>query len=368
MSSHINIEGPLFIQDTEDGRTSNNIPFEIYSDYSLDPTNTYFRQLNFSDSVYMGVSNVGSYFYISEPSVSAMSEQSNTFIITSSGVGLGKTNPSDSLHVEGESKVSGTLNVVGDLITTNVYASSITFGKLDVNGDANHRIPSGTVALWENVSNIPDGWKALFTTLNDLSTRFVRGGTSIIGATGGENTATIEISNFPSHSHNTSSNTFTIGDHNHDLNVSLGSTGEATHYHTSTLVFDYQGDHTHSRTDADPCYPNIPFNSKTAYYAQAAAGGRSAYNTEASNHRTTNISNEISSHGHSFAYPDSKNLLSEDVNHSHSINNPNNTVKLNSAAWAHNNNNDPTDGADDSGNTNSSIIPQYKSYVFIVKE
>lgn len=365
MSSHINIEGPLFIQDTEDGRTSNNIPFEIYSDYSLNPKNTYFRQLNFSDSVYMGVSNVGSYFYISEPSVSAMSEQSNTFIITSSGVGLGKTNPSDSLHVEGESKVSGTLNVVGDLITTNVYASSITFDKLDVNGDANHRIPSGTVALWENVSNIPDGWKALFTTLNNLSTRFVRGGTSIIGATGGENTVTIEISNFPSHSHNTSSNTFTIGDHNHDLNVSMGSTGNSTHVHTSILGFDSQGLHIHERYEFDHCYPNLYFNTKTAYWAQGASSQPIAYNIDSWN-RPCNTSSD--SHVHSFAYPDSKNLNSADVNHSHSINNPNNTVKLNSAAWAHNDNNDPTDGANDSGNTNSSIIPQYKSYVFIVKE
>ena len=114
MSSHINIEGSLFIQDTEDGKTSNNIPFEIYSDYSADPINTYFRQLQFSNvtsvSMYMGVSNVGSYFYISEPSAS-ITDQSNTFIITSIGnVGIGKTNPSDSLHVEGETKVSGSLN------------------------------------------------------------------------------------------------------------------------------------------------------------------------------------------------------------------------------------------------------------------
>ena len=371
MSSHINIEGSLFIQDTEDGKTSNNIPFEIYSDYSADPINTYFRQLQFSNvtsgSMYMGVSNVGSYFYISEPSAS-ITEQSNTFIITSIGnVGIGKTNPSDSLHVEGETKVSGSLNAEGDLITTNVYTSNVTFGNLVVGGNAYHRIPAGTVALWSNVSNIPAGWAPLSSVLNNLSTRFVRGATTGIGGTSGDNTVDIELDNFPSHTHNINVSNFATGSHGHSLNTNIASTGNNKHKHSVSFATDYSGVHIHERFDYDAYVPSAGYNSKTAYYLEDNAPWRpDAYSI---NTKTKSFTS-YDYHSHSLPYP-SGNLNSAAANHAHTIVSPSTNIKLEATGWTHGSNGSTAIAGGntiETNNSSTSIIPEYKSYVFIVKQ
>lgn len=363
MSSHINIEGSLFIQDTEDGQTNNNIPFEIYSDYSANPTNTYFRQLQFSNvtsgSTYMGVSNVGSYFYISEPSRSPMSAQSDTFIITSAGnVGIGNTNPLVPLHVEGETKVSGSLNVVGDLITTNVYTSNLTFGNLVVGGNPNHKIPKGTIALWENSSltTIPKGW----TRFDAIGTSFVRGATSNIGETGGSNTVNIGIDNFPTHIHNTNNRTFSTGSHGHGISTVIGSSGNQSHDHSISSSVGAGGEHYHNTPDADPYEPGTAYTSKTGYWLPDNQNFRPvAYNTESSNETTS-----VHGHSHSFSFQNGKNLNINITSHSHQIVTPEDTF-LEESGWTHITNGDTSSVG---GNTNASIIPRYKSYVFIIKQ
>ena len=365
MSSHISVKGSLYAQDTEDGKTTDNIPFEIYSDYSGNPTNTYFRQLHISNvfytsttSMFMGISNVGTYFYMSAPSTGAMTEHSNTFIITSldGNVGIGKTDPSDRLHVEGNALVRGSsANVASASVSDNIYASNVMMGdgKLVVDGNADHRIPSGTIALWEDStgSTIPDGW-VLF---NALGTRFIRGSTST-GAFGGVNTANITISNVESHTHTASTAKFINTNHSHPIYANIRSE-IAQHYHNfSTNTFSNSGSHNHRIWDIDDA-----FSSTTVKYREENSNWRNiAGNTQSVGRILPGDVN----HSHTFNYP-SGNL--NVINASHTHTSSTNTVTLGAGPIVHDVISDEkTDeqGTDISG---QSIIPLYKSYVFIIK-
>lgn len=361
MSSHISVKGSLYAQDTEDGKTTDNIPFEIYSDYSVDDPATYFRQLHFSNvysgSTFLGISNVGTYFYMSAPSTGAMTEQSNTFIVTSGGnVGIGKTDPSDRLHVEGNALVRGSsANVASASVSDNIYASNVMMGdgNLVVDGNANHRIPSGTIALWEDStpSTIPDGW-VLF---NALGTRFIRGSTST-GAFGGANTANITISNVESHSHTASTAKFINNGHSHSIDVNIQNARAIHHHNLSTNTFSNSGGHNHKIGDIDD-----DFTYATArYWFLAFYPQRTAYKNAPIDRNLPGVVN----HSHTYNYP-SGNL--NQINASHTHTSTTNIPTIGAGPIVHDVISDEkTDeqGTDISG---QSIIPLFKSYVFIIK-
>ena len=358
MSSYISVEGSLYAQDTEDGYTSNNIPFEIYSDYSSDPTNTYFRQLQFSNvasgSTYMGVSNVGSYFYISEPSASAMSEQSNTFIITLDGnVGIGITNPTHGLHVEGKLLARGSIGgFTSATVSDNIHTSNVVIGdgKLVVGGNPNHRIPTGTIALWESKSNIPSGW-SLFDA---IGTSFVRGSTTT-GSTSGANTVTFNNTHFPKHNHTTNtSSKYTDTGHNHSSPYSIDNTN-AIHSHNISynVVNSTYTNHNHFVKD----HGNNSVNN--LYETNFGGNVKRFYNSN------TNFTRNLSTydHRHNIGPPNNSAIAQNAAAHTHNVNTTvNNTSRWYHAAYNTSNTNGVTN------NNNYNIIPKYASYVFIIKQ
>lgn len=358
MSSRVSVKGSLYVQDTEDGYWSNNIPFEIYSDYSSDPTNTYFRQLQFSNvsNVYMGISNVGSYFYVSAPSNNVMTEQSNTFIVTSGGnVGIGKTDPADRLHVEGETLVRGSIgNFTSATVSDNIHTSNVVIGdgKLVVGVNPNHRIPTGTIALWENSteSTIPKGW----TLFDAIGTNFVRGD-NVPKQELGSDSVTFNNTHFPKHNHttNTSSN-YTNTGHTHNSPVSIENT-DANHSHNISYTVDeapYSGHH-HIVRD----YGN---NSVNNLY-EAYTGGGNVKRFKNSNANFTRVL-DTSNHRHGIGPPNNSTIAQNAATHTHTVN-----TTLKTTLWLH--------AAYNISNTNGvatdnkyNIIPKHKSYVFIIKQ
>ena len=350
MSSYIKIDGSLFIQDTEDGSSTQFIPVEIYSDYSSDPTNTYFRQLKLSNvssgSTHMGISNVGAYFYISEPAAS-MTGQSSAFILTSGGnVGIGITSPSHRLHVIGEALVRGSMNgttsaaVQKKLITERV---NFTDKKLIIGG-IDHRIPKGTIALWENKNTLPAGW----SIYNASSTYFVRGSNNI-GTVTGANVVTLGLDNFKIHNHTT--NNVDYSGNNHTHGGALNTNGsDSTHSHTIeyNVAETPYSDHGHNLYD----YGNSIVNN---LYSLISGGTTRRYRSSSASF-TRNLSNHT--HGHSVQ--GGNDLGNTDWGHAH-----NHNYNINDGAWYHAGYNTGTTGS--TGNT-MGISPASKSYVFIIKQ
>lgn len=345
MSSYLSVKGSLYIQDIEDGKTSNNIPSEIYSDYSANPSNIQFRQLQISDSVFMGISNVGTYFYMSSPSNISMTK---TFNITSDGnVGIGNTNPTDDFHVEGETLVRGSAGMFDSAsVSDNVYASNVINDGTLVIGNINHRIPSGTIALWEDSTNIPNGWEIL----NTSGTSFIRG-TNTIGEINTNNTVDLSSDSFSSHNHNTDSNVFHTSDHNHFTAAEI-STVSSVHNHTGDISSSSIESYSHTSYH--------PYSYKIRY------GSASFLTLYPTFEGATN----------SYSFP-----LSEPHSHTHSMNSSyiQNTYdynghrhvfsgNTNNSEWSHNITY-PTTSTNNSTNNNSyNIEPLYKSYVFIIKQ
>ena len=354
MSSHISVEGSLYVQDTENGKTSNNIPFEIYSDYSVDDPATYFRQLHlsnvYSGSTFLGISNVGTYFYMSAPSTDPMTEQSNTFIMTSDGnVGIGKTDPSDRLHVEGNALVRGSLaNVASVSVSSSIHVSNVMIDdrKLVVDGNANHRIPSGTIALWEDSteSTIPDGW----TLFSAIGTRFVRGSTDI-GSTSGNDSLTLENADFPKHNHNTDSVKYANGDHNHNFGITIGASN-ANHTHNIDVNINNAA-YSHNHFLLNPTGTEYMWN-----YTGFFRNDQNYYQNNA------NLNRQVNDHYHRHNFKGYGHAFGDVApNHTHTIN-----TTFSNNAWSHPGS--ETTSTNNAPNSNEySIIPPYKSYVFIIK-
>jgi len=354
MSSRVSVKGSLYVQDTEGGLTTDNIPFEIYSDYSVADPATYFRQLHFSN-IYMGISNVGTYFYISEPSTSAMSEQSNTFIITSDGnVGIGKTDPADRLHVEGETLVRGSIgNFTSATVSDNIHTSNVVIGdgKLVVGVNPNHRIPKGTIALWENSteSTIPKGW-SLYSA---IGTRFVRGGNTPEQESGSDSVTLVE-DNFLSHTHTTNNVTYAPDStHNHDTSSTVTG-GGGNHSHAINYNVEdasYTG-HTHFLLEVQSQQGNV-------FYTINNFNTTSRYRNKT---QTFTSSTGYTSHNHNVGSPN-KALGSTNISHTHNVAG----LTFGNSGWIHAKSS--TNKTYNSTNSNNyTIIPKHKSYVFIIKQ
>jgi len=349
MSSHISVQGSLYMQDAEGGKTSNIIPFEIYSNYADDPQDNYFSHIRFKNNSYytdIGLSKGGDFFYMSENSETIFTEQSNTFILTSDGnVGVGKTDPSDRLHVEGTALVRGSAgNFSSASVSNNVHVSNVMIddGNIVVSGNDKVRIPSGTIALWENASTIPDGW-SLF---NAIGTRFVRGSTGT-GSISGDNMINVNINNFPAHNHTTNNSRIYNSNSNHTHNHN-STVNNSNYSHAHNVNANYN-----NQNMAHGHYYNIKYNFNTS--AGTFFGGNQVWS-----HGNVNV--PITSGGDHFHYY-SVGTLAKNTGYAHN-HGVNNGVSNNS--WYHSTNSytSVSTGSD----SVISIIPPYKSYVFIIKD
>lgn len=355
MSSYIKVDGSLFVQATEGGDSTQSIPMEIYTDYSEDPTNTDFRQLKFPGFTYMGVSNVGSYFYISKPSITNVTK---SFIITAnSNVGIGTIEPTHILHVEGEALIRNSLYTTTSAnISANIHTSNVVIGdgKLVVGINPNHRIPAGTIALWENASTIPAGWSKFQP--DSFGTRFIRG-SATTGSTGGTSNVSINSSNFPTHNHTVNNANFANTTHTHVVNADMANSN-ATHGHTLS-VNTTSANHTHDITDRNRKFGTGNNYNITAYRIEPSGWKNSyAYTPELVRFPDSSTAD---AHSHAFT---SGTIANSQMTHQHSITPvPNSSVK----SWTHAS---PSVNLGNTGTniTSQDIIPKYKSYVFIVKQ
>jgi hypothetical protein len=114
-------------------------------------------------------------------------------------------------------------------------------------------IPAGLITMWSgSVASIPAGWVLCDGTSStpDLRDRFVvgAGSTYIPGNTGGAATATLSVTNLPSHQHGISGSGTTSAvsnDHVHSFNVNSG-TQSADHAHTVNINTNTAGAHDHT--------------------------------------------------------------------------------------------------------------------------
>jgi microcystin-dependent protein len=143
-------------------------------------------------------------------------------------------------------------------------------------------IPVGLITMWSgSIVSIPAGWALCNGTSGtpDLRDRFVvgAGSTYAVGATGGENTVTLDTTQIPSHTHTgTTANTDLA--HTHTGSGTSGST-DLAHTHTgSGTTGNNNVDHSHSGTtagvgDHQHVAPSAPSENASPRYPYGAGGG-----------------------------------------------------------------------------------------------
>ena len=363
MTSQLFIDGDLFVNSVEGGKTTNNVPVEIYSNFSSNPV-TFFRQLRISKTPYtvqterfanMGISKTGTYFYISKPMNTDVSEPTKDLVITTDGyIGIGLINPTCDLHVQGDinvNKVTANSIAVGNLTMTNI---TVDYDKVFVSPDQSpSRVPAGTIALWENAENIPTGW----TLFNDIGNRFPRGRGGAGGALGTStnvNNVALSVNSFKLHYHSVSSvNYAASGNHTHGAQTVIGNVRDSTshsHKFSASCSTNSYNHNTHSYGKRGNGDRNVAYNSSNNYTSRT-------YRNWA-NSTTRNFSNH--SHAHSATTGATSSV---DMGHYH---NPGNYT-FSSSSWTHNAANYNTSAAGTNSHTYP-IIPKHVNYVFIIKQ
>lgn len=359
MTSQLFIDGDLFVNSVEGGKTTSNVPVEIYSNFSSDPE-TFFRQFRISKTPYtdqterfanMGISNTGTYFYISKPMNTGVLESTKDLVITTDGyIGIGLTNPQTDLHVQGDinvNNVAATSIAVGNLTMTNI---TVDYDKVIVSPDVHpSRVPAGTIALWEDSSNIPAGWVPF-----DMGDRFPRGIAS--GGTPGNTTDVVDVSlsvnSFKSHTHGVNNAKYASGTHTHGAKVNINNAASNTaHTHTFNCS---------ASTNT--------YNHNTHSYGQTGNGDRNVaqyiggtFNTKTYRAWNTTTTRNFSTHNH--AHSTTTGLTSSsNMSHNHNF-----SSSYSNSSWTHNAVNYTTGS---SGTTNHTypIIPKHTNYVFIIKQ
>lgn len=94
-------------------------------------------------------------------------------------------------------------------------------------------VPAGVITMWSgSIVSIPSGWALCDGTggTPDLRDRFVvgAGNTYAVGATGGANTVTLDLTQIPSHNHGGVTGGQSIG-HTHTFSATTNTTGAHTH-------------------------------------------------------------------------------------------------------------------------------------------
>src|SRR5210317_2155904 len=115
ITHQLEIVGSSFFKDIEQGTLSTKVPVEIFSDYKSSPDAVWgSRMMRFRSQPYgeidvtrsyvsdIGIDAANNYFFLTSPQNSNIVGDKGSFVLTSdSNVGLGTTNPTVKLHVEG---------------------------------------------------------------------------------------------------------------------------------------------------------------------------------------------------------------------------------------------------------------------------
>ena len=115
ITHQLEIVGSSFFKDIEQGTLSTKVPVEIFSDYKSSPDAVWgSRMMRFRAQPYgeidvtksyvsdIGIDGANNYFFLTSPQNTSNLGDKKSFVLTSdSNVGLGTTNPTVKLHVEG---------------------------------------------------------------------------------------------------------------------------------------------------------------------------------------------------------------------------------------------------------------------------
>ena len=115
ITHQLEIVGSSFFKDIEQGTLSTKVPLEIFSDYKSSPDAVWgSRMMRFRAQPYgeidvtksyvsdIGIDGANNYFFLTSPQNTSNLGDKRSFVLTSdSNVGLGTTNPTVKLHVEG---------------------------------------------------------------------------------------------------------------------------------------------------------------------------------------------------------------------------------------------------------------------------
>ena len=152
-------------------------------------------------------------------------------------------------------------------------------------------LPAGVIVMWSgSIASIPAGW-ALCNGAGgtpDLRDRFIVGAGSsyAVGATGGANTVTLDVSQIPSHNHSGTTGNQS-NDHTHGGSGTTSSV-DINHTHNgSGTTGGFSNDHTHSGTTASE-------NQNHTHTFSANTGGQSA------NHTHYFVTSAVGDHAHSY--------------------------------------------------------------------
>ena len=229
--------------------------FKVYSSYNgvTSGASDYQTEFMFIDDAYpssgvkFNAKVSGGHFNLMQ----GFDKNSPVFTLLQNGnLGLGYTNPSKRLEVDGDIKSSSTVTATEFI------------------GDG--AVPVGTIIMWSgSIINIPQEW-ALCDGTNgtpDLRGKFIAGaGASYsVGHTGGEEQHTLTVDELPSHNH--SGTASTSGSHWHYVARNQGANGGGTslafkktgigwesydmYRHSSSANWgytNYEGDHSHTFT------------------------------------------------------------------------------------------------------------------------
>jgi microcystin-dependent protein len=182
--------------------------------------------------------------------IGTSSPKSKLTLMGNMSIGKDTIGPANGLRVEGDIKANSSVKVK-DTVSASVVAGYGT-------------VPVGGIIMWSgSTTAVPDGWALCngqtingITTPN-LSGRFIVGvGTATgtgagptnytSGATGGEETHTLAVSEMPAHSHG--GTTSTDGNHTHDYSRPNGGEGYVAAFNSSDEVFKWNQFGTYTST------------------------------------------------------------------------------------------------------------------------